>query len=342
MYQQLKDHHVIFVGGKGGVGKTTSAAALACYFASCEQNVLVISTDPAHSLGDALDRKLDGHITKIAPYLSALELDLNQITQTHFEQLSQKISRLTKPEMRPRIEKQLALAKDAPGGQEAALLETMCRYLLEFEAMGFDKLIFDTAPTGHTLRLLQLPEMMSAWTDGLIAQQKKQQQHKAAAEPFWKRLDSGESAQHNPFKQEKQAAWQQALSSLEARKNLFRRARDVIHNREYTAIVLVMIPEKLPLDETRRSLEQFHKIELKCAGVLINQVIEPSLCQHPFWQRRYQLQQAILTEVKANISAPLYALSLQAEPVIGQPRLNEFMHSVQPLCSIKRQGHNSD
>lgn len=323
MLASLNTQKIIFVGGKGGVGKTTTAASIACYFAKQQQKVLVISTDPAHSLGDAFDTPLSGEIQALTPYLSALEFDLEAITQRHFESLSKKIAKFTKPEMRPRMAQQLALAKDAPGGQEAALLEAMCGYLINFESLGFDKLIFDTAPSGHTLRLLNLPEMMSAWTEGLIAQQKKQQQHKEAAEPFWKRANS--TGAHNPFRAAEQEPWQQALNSLEARKALFKQARDRIHDTNQTAIVLVMIPEKLPLEETCRNLDQFQRMALDCHSVLINQVIDKSLCENEFWQQRYALQQDILTQVSEKIKSPSYLCPLQAQNIVGIDLLQNFL-----------------
>ncbi|MFV0575018.1 MAG: ArsA family ATPase [Vibrio sp.] len=322
MLQQLSNKKVIFVGGKGGVGKTTTAASLAHKFALDGQKVLVISTDPAHSLGDALGRKLSGEIHLVAPNLSALELDIEAISEKHFNRIAHQVSHYTKPDMRPRMQQQLELAKDAPGGQEAALLETMCDYLMRFEEMGFDKLIFDTAPTGHTLRLLVLPEMMSAWTDGLIAQQKKQQKHKEAAQSFWQRAENQTA---NPFNQDKQAPWQQALQLLEKRKHLFKHARDRIHDQNFTAIVLVMIPEKLPLYETVRTLEQFKKVELSCAGVIVNQVIDQALCDHPFWLQRYQLQQEVLAEIDRDIPVLKHQIFLQPEHIIGEQKLQSFL-----------------
>ncbi|WP_086981266.1 ArsA family ATPase [Vibrio aphrogenes] len=322
MLDTLSTKKVIFVGGKGGVGKTTTAASLAHKLALDGKKVLVISTDPAHSLGDALGRKLNGEIHRVAPNLSALELDIEAISERHFDRIAHQVAQYTKPDMRPKMQQQLELAKDAPGGQEAALLETMCDYLMRFEELGYDHLIFDTAPTGHTLRLLVLPEMMSAWTDGLIAQQKKQHKHKEAAQSFWQRADNQTA---NPFNQEKQAPWQQALRQLEKRKHLFKHARDRIHDEHFTAIVLVMIPEKLPLYETVRTLEQFEKVNLNCAGVVVNQVIDEQLCEHPFWLQRYQLQQEVLVEIERNIHVPKYRIYLQSEHIVGEEKLQKFL-----------------
>ena len=83
--------------------------------------------------------------------------------------------------MMPKIREHLRLSKSAPGAQEAAMLESMCQYLVAAAGAGYEHIIFDTAPTGHTLRLLVLPEMMGAWTDGLLAQQRRQAKLRSVA-----------------------------------------------------------------------------------------------------------------------------------------------------------------
>ena len=171
---QLANQPIIFVGGKGGVGKTTTAAALASQFASQQQKTLIISTDPAHSLGDVLDMKLNNEKTAISPYLDAIELNPDVIVDAHFAQVERTIMAYANPDMMPKIREHLRLSKSAPGAQEAAMLESMCQHLVAAidisnnEIDSYEHIIFDTAPTGHTLRLLVLPEMMGAWTDGLL------------------------------------------------------------------------------------------------------------------------------------------------------------------------------
>lgn len=174
LVEQLATQPIIFIGGKGGVGKTTTAAALASYYASQQQKTLIVSTDPAHSLGDVLNIRLKNGKTVISPYLDAIELNPDTIVDEHFAQVERTIRAYANPDMMPKIREHLQLSKSAPGAQEAAMLESMCQHLVNAADADYDHIIFDTAPTGHTLRLLVLPEMMGAWTDGLLAQQRRQ------------------------------------------------------------------------------------------------------------------------------------------------------------------------
>ena len=171
LIEQLAAQPIIFVGGKGGVGKTTTAAALASYYASQQKKTLIVSTDPAHSLGDVLNIRLSNEKTAVTPYLDAIELNPDIIVDAHFAQVERTISAYANPDMMPKIREHLRLSKSAPGAQEAAMLESMCQHLVSAADANYEHIIFDTAPTGHTLRLLVLPEMMGAWTDGLLAQQ---------------------------------------------------------------------------------------------------------------------------------------------------------------------------
>lgn len=288
LLNHLEQKKVIFVGGKGGVGKTTSSAALAVYFANRKQKTLVISTDPAHSLGDAFALKLSHKATTITPYLDAIELDTHHIVHKHFEQVEQTLKGYTNPEMMPKLREFLKLSHHAPGAEEAAMLEAICQQLVEAQTK-YDHIIFDTAPTGHTLRLLSLPEMMQAWTDGLLAQQKRQTKLREATQ----NLDRQRN--FNPFIKENNR-FEQAVSVLEKRRQLFSSARDILHNDEQTAIVLVLIAETLPIAETKRALQQLKASHLPCSGLIVNQILTDNQ-PNDFWQKRYARQQEIIGQI---------------------------------------------
>lgn len=329
---QLATQPIIFVGGKGGVGKTTTAAALASQFACQQKKTLIVSTDPAHSLGDVLNIRLNNEKTAITPYLDAIELNPDVIVDAHFAQVERTISAYANPEMLPKIREHLRLSKSAPGAAEAAMLEAMCQHLVaaindDFtnEDEKYEHIIFDTAPTGHTLRLLVLPEMMGAWTDGLLAQQRRQAKLRSVAS----RLDNVSNVADkkdvaNPFAKHKPDRWEQAVSVLEKRKQLFHQAGLLLHDREQTAIILVMTADVLPLAETKRAIEQLEDTKLKPAAIVVNQLITPTQTD-VFWQKRANRQQQLMGDIEKTFKKyPLYPIYLQQTDIRGTEALSRL------------------
>lgn len=329
LVEQLANQPIKFIGGKGGVGKTTTAAALASHYAGKQQKTLVVSTDPAHSLGDVLNVQLNNEATAITPYLDAIELNPDTIVDQHFSQVERTIKAYANPDMMPKIREHLRLSKSAPGAQEAAMLESMCQHLVTAASGNYEHIIFDTAPTGHTLRLLVLPEMMGAWTDGLLAQQRRQ----AKLRSVTNHLDSHNQKHQkhdvaNPFAQKKSDRWEQAVSVLEKRKQLFRQAGQLLHNRTKTAIVLVMTADVLPLAETRRAIEQLEDSKLTPAAIVINQLIKPTQSDE-FWQRRADRQQQLMQDIEQSfVRYPLYPIYLQQTDIRGTDALNALLSPV--------------
>ncbi len=332
LLEQLKAQPIIFIGGKGGVGKTTTAAALASYYASQQQKTLIVSTDPAHSLGDVLNTQLNNAKTAISPYLDAIELNPDVIVDEHFAQVERTIKSYANPDMMPKIREHLRLSKSAPGAQEAAMLESMCQHLVEAADAGYEHIIFDTAPTGHTLRLLVLPEMMGVWTDGLLAQQRRQAKLRSVAthlDSHNQKSGQTDSAQKNdvanPFAAKKSDRWEQAVSVLEKRKQLFRQAGLLLHDRTQTAIVLVMTADVLPLAETKRAIEQLEDSKLTPAAIVINQLITPTQSDE-FWRRRAERQQQLMQDIEENFfKYPLYPIYLQQTDVRGTEALSALL-----------------
>ena len=326
---QLMEQPIIFIGGKGGVGKTTTAAALASYYASLQQKTLIVSTDPAHSLGDVLNVRLKNEKTAISPYLDAIELNPDVIVDEHFAQVERTIKSYANPDMMPKIREHLRLSKSAPGAQEAAMLESMCQHLVAATEGNYQHIIFDTAPTGHTLRLLVLPEMMGAWTDGLLAQQRRQAKLRSVAT----HLDSHNHKDDknnvpNPFAPKKSDRWEQAVSVLERRKQLFRQAGVLLHDRTQTAIVLVMTADVLPLAETKRAIEQLEYSKLMPAAIVINQLISTTQSDE-FWRRRAERQQHLLQDIEQSFTKyPLYPIYLQQTDVRGTDALSALLKSL--------------
>lgn len=327
LVEQLAQQPIIFIGGKGGVGKTTTAAALASYYANQGKKTLIVSTDPAHSLGDVLNVPLKNQKTAVTSCLDAIELNPDIIVDEHFAQVERTITSYANPDMMPKIREHLRLSKSAPGAQEAAMLESMCQHLVAAADAGYEHIIFDTAPTGHTLRLLVLPEMMGAWTDGLLAQQRRQAKLRSVANHLGgHEQDNNKNDLANPFAEKKNDRWEQAVSVLEKRKQLFRQAGLLLHDRTQTAIVLVMTSDVLPLAETKRAIEQLEDSKLMPAAIVINQLIAPTQSDD-FWQRRAERQQQLMQDIEQSFPKyPLYPIYLQQTDVRGTDALSALLH----------------
>jgi len=157
----------IFFTGKGGVGKSTLAAALCWQLAAAGQRVLGVSIDPAHSLGDVFGAELSDRKTRFAERLYLREVDLEVVAQRYLDRNVQLLQQ-TYGQTRPlNLDSYLGWLKYAPGVDEQAALTAIEDIVLgETES---DVVVFDTPPTGLTLRILALPRLSSVWIERLLA-----------------------------------------------------------------------------------------------------------------------------------------------------------------------------
>ena len=151
---------ILFVGGKGGVGKTSVSAALALARARDGGRVLLVSTDPAHNLGQVWEHELSDAPTRVFEhgdgFVDAVEIDPRQTIERHFAAVAETMLRLLPDRLHDSAQQHLESARSAPGSHESAVLERIAE-LIEQSRGTHDLVIFDTAPSGHTLRLLALP-----------------------------------------------------------------------------------------------------------------------------------------------------------------------------------------
>ena len=157
----LETSPIMFFGGKGGVGKTTLATATALRL-SREHRVCLVSTDPAHNLGHIFGTSLGDAPSDLTPTLSAIEINPARATEQHLAQVGNSMRRFMPEHLHGEVKKHLDLARQSPGTQEAALLERIAALVVG--ESNFDYLVFDTAPSGHTSRLMALPEICLLYT----------------------------------------------------------------------------------------------------------------------------------------------------------------------------------
>mmetsp|Transcript_13483 Transcript_13483/g.18452 ORF Transcript_13483/g.18452 Transcript_13483/m.18452 type:complete len:322 (+) Transcript_13483:300-1265(+) len=297
---EQKELKWIFVGGKGGVGKTTTASCLAILLASCRENVLLISTDPAHNVSDAFDQKFSKDPTLVNGFTNLFAMEIDPAVNLE--------------ENLPSSLQSSALFKDIlgsiPGIDEAMSFAEVLKLL---KSMKFDVVVFDTAPTGHTLRLLSFPALIEKGMGKIMGMQGK----------FGGLFTQVQSMMGGPQMEEGEVS-----AKLEQTKAVVEEVTKQFKNPDLTTFVCVMIPEFLSLYETERLIQELTKQEIDTHNVVINQVVYPdtkvdkpcSLCTaRQAMQSKYITQATMLYEDFHLVKMPLLP-----KEVRGVPDLKEF------------------
>jgi arsenite-transporting ATPase len=259
---------VLFCGGKGGVGKTSIASAVALAQARAGRRVLVVSTDPAHNLGHLWEREVGDDVVRLAgPFpaadagargvLDGVEIDPGRTTAAHLDSVRSTLRRLVPEHLSGQVDRHLALARDAPGTHEAATLERVAD-LVETGLAEYDLLVFDTAPSGHTTRLLSLPETMGAWTDGLLRRRDRSERLGAAVRVLGGKAET-EARRDDEIRR-----------VLERRRRRFAHLRDVLTDDERTAFVVVLAAERLPVLESVELYRRLEALHVPVGGLVVN------------------------------------------------------------------------
>lgn len=302
------DREILFFGGKGGVGKTTLAAATALHLAGERIPTLLVSTDPAHSAGDILEADLGPEPRPVVADLRALELDPAREADRYIRRVKERIAGATAPRLMREVERQIDAARVSPGAEEAALFDRFTR-ILEEEAEGYDRVVFDTAPTGQTLRLLSLPELMSAWIGGLIGRRKKV----TSLGRMWRNV-AGAAAEEAPGEEDP------VLRALEERRSRFHRARGILTDPSRTGFLFVVVPERLPVRETERAARTLSDHGIPVAAIVANQLLPPDaeLADAGFLAGRRDRQAEHLARIEDTLGDwPLFRVELRREEPVG-------------------------
>jgi len=251
----------IFVGGKGGVGKTTTSCCLAVQLAKVRPNVLVVSTDPAHNLSDAFGQKFGREPVKVNGSENLFCMEVDSSGEQEWEAIEQ--AQVAQGVASDGLESGVgSIMKDlmtsVPGIDEAMAFAELMKMVQE---MNYSTIVFDTAPTGHTLRLLSFPKTMESAIGKLLE---------------LKNRFSGMITQVTAFLGQGGAEGvEQMINKLEQLKGLIDQVHNQIRNPEKTTFVCVCIPEFLSIYETERLVQELSKNEIDTHNVVVNQVLFP-------------------------------------------------------------------
>lgn len=300
--------HLAMFSGKGGVGKTTISSGFACRWAKQfpQEKILLISTDPAHSLGDVLQVEVRDSVTNLEAIsnLHIRNLDAQKLLEDFknrygdiLELLVERGSFVEGEDLTP------VWDLDWPGLDELMGLLEIQRLFSEQE---YDRVVVDMAPSGHTLNLFELMDFLDEMLETLELFQEK---HRYISKTF--------SGKYTPDEADDfLKTFQQELSA----------GRKLLQNQDDTACLVVTIPELMSYLETTRFIEALEKLQIPCGGIFINQVVADTKEK----DRALEQKDVIGKFTDLTGDKPLWLLFEQSEEILGVKALANLLDNIKP------------
>ena len=297
----------IFVGGKGGVGKTTISASLSTLLAKRGKKVLIISTDPAHNLSDAFNQKIGKEPTQIKGFenLYGLELDPEK-DMNNIDKLNEILHVEEKSKMDGFLQ---TMESSFPGIDEANNLKYIASLL---DNKDYDIVVFDTAPTGHTLKLLEMPIVIGKSMEKLL---ELKLQFSPVIDSMGGVLGPEIDQKLNKF-----------FTNMNNLKDFMTKVSERFKDAEKTTFIAVCIPEFLSVYETERLVESLFKENIDIRNVVINQVL---MCDNPdkckMCRSRVKMQKKYLEKIEEMFEDfHIIKVPLQKNEIRGAKNLENF------------------
>ncbi|HBI94188.1 MAG TPA: arsenic-transporting ATPase [Terrisporobacter glycolicus] len=286
---------VILYTGKGGVGKTSVAAASACKIAKDGKKVLIISTDQAHSLADSFNMKLDKEPTKVNENLYAMEIDTVYEGEKSWANLKEYMKRLLTIKGEGSIEVEELLI--FPGLEE---LFALFKILEIYDKNEYDILIVDCAPTGETLSLLKYPEMLSSFIKKVLPIKRKGAK---IAGPAMEKVMKIPMPEDNVF------------DDIEYVMNKMERLQNLMLNKDIVSLRIVTTPEKIVINEAKRNFTCLHLYNYNVDAIIVNKIY-PKEAMEGYFSKWIKMQDEGLKEIEEGFSeVPRYYLKLQKSEI---------------------------
>jgi arsenite-transporting ATPase len=286
---------IILFTGKGGVGKTTIAAATAIKISELGKKTLIISTDPAHSLSDSFDVELMATPTKIKQKLYGMEVNVEYELERHWETIKDYLTLFFKSQgIDDVVAEELAIF---PGFDELASL----LHLLEFyQKREYDLIILDCAPTGETLRLLSVPEIARWYMNRFFGIEKRLLKIvKPIAEPL---IDL-------PLPSE------EVLDKIQDLYSRIGLLKEILESPQ-TTVRLVMNPEKMVIKESERAFTYLNLFGYRVDCIIINKVLPADAGE--YFKKWIEIQREYLKDIDDRFPVPKFMLTFKSEEVVGE------------------------
>ncbi len=286
---------IVLFTGKGGVGKTTIAAATAIKSAELGKKTLVISTDPAHSLSDAFGVNLNPYPTKISNNLEGMEVNVEYELEKHWSVIKEYLSLFFRSQgIEDVIAEELAIF---PGFDELASLMHLLKF---YKSSEYDAIILDCAPTGETLRLLSVPEVAKWYMNRFFGIEKKVLKIiKPIAEPL---IDV-------PLPSD------EVLDKIQELYIKISELKDILESKD-TSVRIVMNPEKMVIRESERAFTYLNLFGYRVDCIIVNKIF-PDVAGDYFseWTK---IQKEYLKEIEEKFPLPIFKLEFKSKEVTGE------------------------
>jgi len=285
---EMSNTKYIFFSGKGGVGKTTMACATALHHARQGEKTLIVTTDPASNLSDVFETKIGHKITPIVENLWAMEIDPDKSTEEYRERILAPMRVVMPDSVMAVLEEQF----NSPCTTEIASFDRFVDFMtLEKEGDGaeYDVIIFDTAPTGHTIRLLELPVDWS------------------------KHIEESARGSGNTCIG--------PVASIQENKAKYDKATRLLADPRSTTFVFVLQPEETSVYETLRSTHEIGEIGVRNIELIINGILPKEVCQHPFFKSRFDMQQKHIIQIESKFPVKIRKMYQRDGEIKGIERL---------------------
>jgi arsenite-transporting ATPase len=270
----------LFFSGKGGVGKTTMACATAVHYATEGRATLIVTTDPASNLADVFEQEIGSQIKPIRSieHLFAVEIDSDDAAREYREGIIGPMREMMPDDLLSSLEENLS----GPCTTELASFDKFIDFMGRDE---YEVIIFDTAPTGHTIRLLELPVDWSKHIDESAR-------------------GSGQTC-IGP------------VQSIQDSKEKYDRAMTLLADTDRTTFIFVMRPDALSLYETIRASKELETIGIRSGNLIINGILPNEVCELDFFRTKFEAQEEVIEETKRRIGQPKRYMLLRDNEIKG-------------------------
>lgn len=290
--------------GKGGVGKSSVAAAHAIKSAKEGHNTLLVSTDMAHNLGDIFERKLGREPEKVMEHLDIYEIDPDYVMKHDFTEITECVGKMFAGTS-DNIMEDFGMI---PGMEE---LFSLLKIADIYKENIYERIIVDCAPTGETLSLLKFPELLSWYMEKFFPVGKVAVRLLAPISKQFLKVELPNKT---------------AMNDIERIYLKLEELQELLKNREITSIRLVTTPEKMVVEETKRNYMYMNLYNFNVDGIYINRIL-PAELNNGFFDRWMEIQAAYIKQLEESFSAlPIYRIPWYDEELKG-------MKAVARICT---------